>query len=48
MQLPRTKAYLEQMALTTADLSPEGVTDFVRKELAYWAPLAKELGLRVE
>jgi tripartite-type tricarboxylate transporter receptor subunit TctC len=48
MQLPRTRAYLAQMALTTADLDPAAVTDFVRKELAYWAPLAKELGVRVE
>ncbi|HLH95418.1 MAG TPA: tripartite tricarboxylate transporter substrate binding protein [Xanthobacteraceae bacterium] len=48
MQLPRTKAYLQQMALTTADLDPDAVTDFVRKEFAYWAPLAKEVGLRVE
>jgi tripartite-type tricarboxylate transporter receptor subunit TctC len=48
MQLPRTKAYLTQMALTTADLDPPAVAAFVAKEFAYWAPLAKEVGLRVE
>jgi tripartite-type tricarboxylate transporter receptor subunit TctC len=48
VQLPRTQAYMRQMALMTRDLDPEGVTDFVRRELAYWAPLAKEVGLQVE
>jgi tripartite-type tricarboxylate transporter receptor subunit TctC len=48
LKLPRTQAYIRQMALTTRDLDPAGVTDFVRQEFAYWAPLAKEVGLRVQ
>ena len=48
VQAPRTQAYMHQMALTTRDLDPDGVTDFVRQELAYWTPLAKEVGLRIE
>jgi tripartite-type tricarboxylate transporter receptor subunit TctC len=48
LTLPKTRAYIEQMALLTRDLDPAGVTGFVREEFAYWAPLAKEVGLRVE
>jgi len=48
VKLPKTQAYMEQMALMTADLDQAGVTDFVRQEFAYWAPLAKEVGLRVQ
>ena len=46
--LPKTRAYMEQMALRTRDLDPAEVTAFVRQEFAFWAPLAKEVGLRVE
>jgi tripartite-type tricarboxylate transporter receptor subunit TctC len=45
---PRTQAYIEQTALMTRDLDQAAVTDFVREELAYWGPLAKEVGLRVQ
>jgi tripartite-type tricarboxylate transporter receptor subunit TctC len=45
---PKTQVYITQMALTTRDLDPAAVTDFVREELAFWAPLAKEVGLRVQ
>ena len=48
IRLPRTQAYMTQMALTTRDLDPAAVTDFVRQEVAYWGPLAKEVGLRVQ
>jgi tripartite-type tricarboxylate transporter receptor subunit TctC len=48
VQLPKTRAYMEQMALRTRDLDPAEVTAFVRQEFAFWAPLAKEVGLRVE
>jgi tripartite-type tricarboxylate transporter receptor subunit TctC len=44
----KTQAYIEQMALMTRDLDPAAVTDFVRQEFAFWAPLAKEVGLRVQ
>jgi tripartite-type tricarboxylate transporter receptor subunit TctC len=46
--LPKTQAYLHRMALMTRDLDPLAVTDFVRQEFAFWSPLAKEVGLRVQ
>jgi tripartite-type tricarboxylate transporter receptor subunit TctC len=48
VQLPKTQAYIAQMALMTRDLDQAAVTDFVREEFAYWGPLAKEVGLRVQ
>jgi len=48
VQLPKTQAYIAQMALMTRDLDPAAVNDFVRREFAFWAPLAKEVGLRVQ
>jgi tripartite-type tricarboxylate transporter receptor subunit TctC len=48
VKLPKTQAYIEQMALMTRDLDQAAVTDFVREEFNYWAPLAKEVGLRVQ
>jgi tripartite-type tricarboxylate transporter receptor subunit TctC len=48
VKLPKTQAYIEQMALVTLDLDPAAVTGFVREEFAFWAPLAKEVGLRVQ
>ena len=48
VKLPRTQAYMNQMALMTRDLDPAAVTTFVRDELAYWAPLAREVGLTVQ
>ena len=48
VKLPKTQAYIAQMALMTRDLDQAAVTDFVREEFAYWGPLAKEVGLRVQ
>ncbi len=48
VKLPRTRAYMDQMALMTRDLDPAAMTGFVRDEFAYWAPLAKEVGLSVQ
>jgi tripartite-type tricarboxylate transporter receptor subunit TctC len=48
VKLPKTQAYIAQTALMTRDLDPAGVTDFVRQEFGFWAPLAKEVGLRVQ
>ena len=42
------KAYLDQLALSTMDLDPAAVTKFVADEYAFWAPLAKEVGLKVQ
>ena len=48
VKLPRTQTYMDRMALMTRDLDPAGMTGFVRDEFAYWAPLAKEVGLSVQ
>jgi tripartite-type tricarboxylate transporter receptor subunit TctC len=48
IKLPRTHAYMDQMALMTRDVDPAAVAAFVRDEFAYWAPLAKEVGLSVQ
>jgi tripartite-type tricarboxylate transporter receptor subunit TctC len=48
VKLPKTQTYIAQMALMTRDLDPAGVNGFVREEFAYWAPLAKDVGLRVQ
>ncbi len=37
-----------KLSLLTQDLDPAGVTKFVADEYGYWAPLAKEIGLRVQ
>jgi tripartite-type tricarboxylate transporter receptor subunit TctC len=45
---PRVEQYFTQQALMTMDLDVAGVNTFLSEELAYWAPLAKESGLRVQ
>jgi tripartite-type tricarboxylate transporter receptor subunit TctC len=45
---PRVEQYFTQQALMTMDLDVAGVNKFLGEELAYWAPLAKESGLRVQ
>jgi tripartite-type tricarboxylate transporter receptor subunit TctC len=45
---PRVEQYFTQQALMTIDLDVAGVNRFLAEELAYWAPLAKESGLRVQ
>jgi len=48
MHSPRVEQYFDQQALMTMDLDVTGVNRFLGEELAYWAPLAKESGLRVQ
>jgi tripartite-type tricarboxylate transporter receptor subunit TctC len=48
MHAPRVAQYFAQQALMTMDLDVAGVNKFLSEELAYWAPLAKESGLRVQ
>ena len=48
MHSPRVEQYFNQQALMTMDLDVAGVNRFLSEELAYWAPLAKESGLRVQ
>jgi tripartite-type tricarboxylate transporter receptor subunit TctC len=45
---PAVQAQFNKLSLLTRDLDPAGVTQFVANEYAYWAPLAKEIGLRVQ
>ena len=45
---PEIRAQFNKLSLLTQDLDPAGVTKFVADEYAYWAPLAKEIGLRVQ
>ena len=44
----KMQAHFNKLSLLTRDLDPAGVTKFVADEYAYWAPVAKEVGLRVQ
>jgi tripartite-type tricarboxylate transporter receptor subunit TctC len=48
IKTPAVKAQFDKLSLLTRDLDPAGVQKFVADEYAYWAPLAKEIGLRVQ
>jgi len=48
LKTPAVHAQIDKLSLMTRDLDPGGVTQFVADEYAYWAPLAKEIGLRVQ
>ncbi len=48
MKTPKMQEQITKLSLLTQDLDPAGVTKFVADEYAYWAPLAKEIGLRVQ
>src|SRR5215468_2393930 len=45
---PKMRAHLDKFALSTLDLEPAAVTSFVADEYAFWAPLAREVGLAVQ
>jgi tripartite-type tricarboxylate transporter receptor subunit TctC len=45
---PRVQSYFHQQALMTMDLDVAGVNKFLADELAYWGPMAREAGLRVQ
>jgi tripartite-type tricarboxylate transporter receptor subunit TctC len=45
---PRVQAYFSQQALMTMDLDVAGVNRFLSEELAYWGPMARDAGLRVQ
>jgi len=44
----KMRAHFDQLALSTLDLDPAAVSKFVADEYAFWAPLAKEVGLTVQ
>jgi len=45
---PKMRAHIDQLALSTRDLDPAAVAKFVADEYAFWAPLAREVGLAVQ
>jgi tripartite-type tricarboxylate transporter receptor subunit TctC len=45
---PKMRAHIDQFALSTRDLDPAAVAKFVADEYAFWAPLAREVGLAVQ
>jgi tripartite-type tricarboxylate transporter receptor subunit TctC len=45
---PKMREYFERSALSTKDLDAAAVAKFVADEYAFWAPLAKEVGLTVQ
>jgi tripartite-type tricarboxylate transporter receptor subunit TctC len=47
-KLSKMREHYDKLSLLTMDLDPAGVTKFVADELAFWAPLAKEVGLTVQ
>lgn len=48
MKSPAVMQYVGKSALSTMDLDAPAVAKFVADEYAFWAPIAKEAGLRVQ
>jgi tripartite-type tricarboxylate transporter receptor subunit TctC len=48
VKTPKMQEQFNKLSLMTQDLDSAGVTKFVADEYATWAPLAKEIGLRVQ
>jgi tripartite-type tricarboxylate transporter receptor subunit TctC len=48
MASPKMREHMANLALLTKDLDAPGVAKFVADEYAFWAPLAKEVGLAVQ
>ena len=48
MSSDKMRAHMDRLALLTMDLDAPGVTKFVAEEIAFWGPLAKEVGLTVQ
>lgn len=47
VQLPSMKQQFERQSLRAMDLDVPGLNRFLSDELAFWVPLAKDLGLKV-
>jgi tripartite-type tricarboxylate transporter receptor subunit TctC len=41
MEQPNVQKYLRQEAIETRHMTPDEFTDFVRSEIAKWAPMVK-------
>lgn len=48
VQLPGMKRQFERQSLLAMDVDPPGLRNFLRSELAFWVPLARDVGLRVQ
>jgi tripartite-type tricarboxylate transporter receptor subunit TctC len=48
VQLPATRGYFDKLALLSMDMDAAAVARFVAEEYAFWAPLAKDIGLKVQ
>ena len=48
VQLPATRDYFDKLALLSMDMDAAAVARFVAEEYAFWAPLAKDIGLKVQ
>jgi len=48
VQLPGVKQQFERRSLLAMDVDAPGLNRFLRGELAFWGPLAKEVGLQVQ
>ena len=44
----KMRAHIDKLALSTRDIDPAAVARFVADEYAFWAPLAREVGLAVQ
>jgi len=45
---PKVEAYFQKLALLSKDLDVAGVQKFIAEEYAFWAPLARDAGLKVQ
>jgi tripartite-type tricarboxylate transporter receptor subunit TctC len=45
---PKIEAYFQKLALLSKDLDAAGVPAFIAEEYAFWAPLARQAGLKVQ
>ena len=48
VQSPKVQDHFQKLAILTKDLDPAAVQKFIAEEYAFWAPLAKAAGLRVQ
>jgi len=48
VQSPKIQEHFQKLALLSKDLDVAGVQKFIAEEYAFWAPLAKNAGLRVQ
>jgi tripartite-type tricarboxylate transporter receptor subunit TctC len=48
VQSPKVQEHFRRLAVLTKDLDPAAVQQFIADEYAFWAPLAKAAGLKVQ